>query len=126
MDQLVDARDQPSPADPALVRARVAALARGATIEISARDRAADGVCRDLLAPGTPVYITHAPSDTTPGMVVAAARLRRAGRKVRVSLPGGDLIIEWRASDDHVLMTGPVEYEHNGRFNAALAAAGAA
>ena len=43
-----------------------------------------------------------------------------------MSLPGGDLTIEWRESDDHVLMTGPVEYEHNGRFDAALAAAGAA
>jgi diaminopimelate epimerase len=57
---------------------------------------------------------------------VAAARLRRTGRKVRVSLPGGDLTIEWRETDDHVLMTGPVEYEHKGRFDAALAAAGAA
>ena len=44
-----------------------------------------------------------------------------------VTLPGGDLAIEWRASDDHVLMTGPVEYEHKGRFDAALlAGAGAA
>jgi diaminopimelate epimerase len=46
-----------------------------------------------------------------------------------MSLPGGDLMIEWRESDDHVLMTGPVEYEHtghfDGRFDAALAAAGA-
>jgi diaminopimelate epimerase len=32
-------------------------------------------------------------------------------RKGTVRLPGGDLIIEWRDSDDHVLMTGPVEYE---------------
>ena len=51
---------------------------------------------------------------------VAAARLKRTGRSVTVSLPGGDLAIEWRASDDHVLMTGPVEYEHKGRFDAAL------
>ena len=44
-----------------------------------------------------------------------------------VTLPGGDLAIEWRAADDHVLMTGPVEYEHDGRFDAALFAdAGAA
>ena len=57
---------------------------------------------------------------------VAAARLDRTGRKVTVSLPGGDLTVEWRAADDHVLMTGPVEYEHKGRFDAALAAAGAA
>ena len=38
---------------------------------------------------------------------VAASRLRMIGRLATVSLPGGDLIIEWRA-DDHVLMTGPV------------------
>ena len=36
---------------------------------------------------------------------VAAARTGRAGRQVRVSLPGGALDIDWRA-DDHVLMTG--------------------
>ena len=28
--------------------------------------------------------------------------------------------VEWREGDDHVLMTGPVEYEHKGRFDAAL------
>ena len=54
---------------------------------------------------------------------VAAARLRRTGRRVRVTLPGGDLIIEWRPSDDHVLMTGPVVLEREGRFDAALLAA---
>jgi diaminopimelate epimerase len=58
---------------------------------------------------------------------VAAARLRRAERKVVVTVPGGDLGIEWRESDDHVLMTGPVEFEFQGRFDPALfAAAGAA
>ncbi|GJD36327.1 diaminopimelate epimerase [Methylobacterium aerolatum] len=39
--------------------------------------------------------------------VVAASRLRMIGRQATVSLPGGNLIVEWRA-DDHVLMTGPV------------------
>lgn len=39
--------------------------------------------------------------------VVAASRLRMIGRQANVSLPGGDLFVEWRA-DDHVLMTGPV------------------
>jgi len=43
--------------------------------------------------------------------MVAASRLGLMERKGRVRLPGGDLIIEWRAADDHVLMTGPVEYE---------------
>jgi diaminopimelate epimerase len=46
---------------------------------------------------------------------------------VTVTLPGGDLRIEWRAREDHVLMTGPIAYEYEGRFDPALfAAAGAA
>ncbi|GEP06968.1 diaminopimelate epimerase [Methylobacterium oxalidis] len=45
--------------------------------------------------------------------VVAASRLRMIGRGATVSLPGGDLAIEWRA-DDHVLMTGPVFLEGEG------------
>src|ERR1700756_5409751 len=51
---------------------------------------------------------------------VAAARLKRTGRKVTVTLPGGDLGVEWRERDGHVLMTGPVEYEFEGRFDPAL------
>jgi diaminopimelate epimerase len=37
-----------------------------------------------------------------------------------VTLPGGDLLIEWRESDDHVLMTGPVELEHEGTLRPEL------
>jgi len=71
--------------------------------------------------------LTKACGSAACAAAVAAARLRRTERKVTVTLPGGDLVIEWRAGDDHVLMTGPVEYEHKGRFNAALlAGAGAA
>jgi diaminopimelate epimerase len=66
--------------------------------------------------------LTKACGSAACATAVAAARLRRTGRKVRVTLPGGDLTIEWRESDDHVLMTGPVEYEHKGRFDAALLA----
>jgi diaminopimelate epimerase len=51
---------------------------------------------------------------------VAAARLRRTDRTVTVTLPGGDLLIEWRERDDHVLMTGPVAYEYEGQFDPAL------
>jgi len=69
--------------------------------------------------------LTKACGSAACATAVAAARLRRTGRKVRVSLPGGDLSIEWRESDDHVLMTGPVEYEHKGRFNSDLAAGAA-
>ena len=46
--------------------------------------------------------------------LVAAARRGLADRKARVELTGGDLEIEWRESDDHVLMTGPVEVEFSG------------
>jgi diaminopimelate epimerase len=49
---------------------------------------------------------------------VAAARLGLTGRKVRVTLPGGDLLIDWRETDNHVLMTGPVLLEHRGQFEA--------
>jgi diaminopimelate epimerase len=45
---------------------------------------------------------------------VAAARLKRTERTVQVALPGGELLVEWRTRDDHVLMTGPVAFEHDG------------
>jgi diaminopimelate epimerase len=71
--------------------------------------------------------LTRACGSAACAAAVAAARLRRTGRKVTVSLPGGDLTIEWRERDDHVLMTGPVVYEYEGRFDPALFAnAGAA
>lgn len=38
---------------------------------------------------------------------VAGVLSGRSGRKVTVHLPGGDLAIEWRESDNHVYMTGP-------------------
>jgi diaminopimelate epimerase len=64
--------------------------------------------------------LTKACGSAACAAAVAAARLSRTGRKVTVTLPGGDLAIEWREDDDHVLMTGPVEYEHSGRFDGAL------
>jgi diaminopimelate epimerase len=38
-----------------------------------------------------------------------------------VTLPGGDLVIEWREQDDHILMTGPIAYEFDGFLPAHLA-----
>ncbi len=71
--------------------------------------------------------LTRACGSAACAAAVAAARLRRTGRTLTVTLPGGDLTIEWRERDDHVLMTGPVEYEYEGRFDPALfAKAGAA
>jgi diaminopimelate epimerase len=66
--------------------------------------------------------LTKACGSAACAAAVAAARLSRTGRNVTVTLPGGDLAIEWRDGDDHVLMTGPVEFEHRGRFDAALLA----
>jgi len=31
-------------------------------------------------------------------------------------LDGGDLVIEWRESDDHVIMTGPIAIEFEGQL----------
>src|SRR5947209_17712672 len=67
--------------------------------------------------------LTKACGSAACAAAVAAARLRKTGRMVTVTLPGGDLQIEWRASDDHVLMTGPVAFEFEGRFDPALFAA---
>jgi diaminopimelate epimerase len=64
--------------------------------------------------------LTKACGSAACATAVAAARLGRSERRVTVGLPGGELAIEWRAGDDHVLMTGPVAYEHKGRFDAAL------
>jgi diaminopimelate epimerase len=64
--------------------------------------------------------LTKACGSAACATAVAAARLKRTGRKVQMTLPGGELTIEWRDSDDHVLMTGPVEFEFAGRFDAAL------
>ena len=71
--------------------------------------------------------LTKACGSAACAAAVAAARLRRTNRTVTVTLPGGDLTIEWRERDDHVLMTGPVAFEYAGRFDPALfAEAGAA
>ena len=64
--------------------------------------------------------LTKACGSAACATAVAAARLKRTGRKVRITLPGGDLDIEWREKDGHVLMTGPVQFEYEGRFPASL------
>ena len=63
--------------------------------------------------------LTKACGSAACATAVAAARLKRTERKVKITLPGGELTIDWRA-DDHVLMTGPVAFEFNGTFDPAL------
>lgn len=64
--------------------------------------------------------LTKACGSAACATAVAAVRLRRANRNVTVTLPGGELQIEWRESDDHVLMTGPTVLEYEGRFDPSL------
>jgi diaminopimelate epimerase len=48
---------------------------------------------------------------------VVSGRLRGLlGARVRVSLPGGDLVIEWRGMPHPVLMTGPAERVFEGEI----------
>ena len=63
--------------------------------------------------------LTKACGSAACAAVVAAARLKRTNRKVKVTLPGGELTIEWQEKDDHVLMTGPIAFEFEGRFDPA-------
>jgi len=61
--------------------------------------------------------LTRACGSAACAATVCAARKGLTGRKVVVTLPGGDLEIEWRA-DDRIFMTGPVELEHDGVLEA--------
>lgn len=67
--------------------------------------------------------LTRACGSAACAAAVAAVRTKRTGRKVRVTLPGGDLQIEWRESDNHVLMSGPVEFEFEGKLSPEMLAA---
>ncbi len=63
--------------------------------------------------------ITQACGTGACAAAVAAIRRGLTGRNVRVTLDGGDLFIEWRESDGHVLMTGPVAYSFKGDISLA-------
>jgi diaminopimelate epimerase len=49
--------------------------------------------------------------------LVNAVRRGLSARSATVSLPGGDLLIEWREADGHVLMTGPVATSFAGELD---------
>ncbi|WP_127598223.1 diaminopimelate epimerase [Nitratireductor alexandrii] len=65
--------------------------------------------------------LTRACGSAACATAVSAARTRRTGRVVTVTVPGGPLAIAWR-DDDHVIMTGPAEWEFSGRFDPATGA----
>jgi diaminopimelate epimerase len=58
--------------------------------------------------------LTRACGTAACAAAVAATRNELTGRQVTATLPGGDLAIDWRADDDHILMRGPVAYEWQG------------
>jgi diaminopimelate epimerase len=60
--------------------------------------------------------LTQACGSAACAVAVCAARTRRTGRDVTVHVPGGPLKIEWR-QDDHVVMTGPAEWEFAGKLD---------
>lgn len=51
--------------------------------------------------------LTKACGTAACAVAVAAARKQLSGREVAIMLPGGRLDIDWRRSDDHILMSGP-------------------
>ena len=64
--------------------------------------------------------LTRACGSAACAAAVAAARLRPRQPQGDDHAAGRRLVIEWRESDDHVLMTGPIELEYEGRFDPAL------
>ncbi|MEL6435787.1 MAG: diaminopimelate epimerase [Pseudomonadota bacterium] len=61
--------------------------------------------------------ITQACGSAACATVVSAVRKKLTDRVATVTVPGGDLHIIWR-EDDHVIMTGPAEWEFSGKFDA--------
>ncbi len=57
------------------------------------------------------VGLTLACGSAACATIVSGVRLGLLARRAAVRLPGGELVIEWREPDSHVLMTGPVEFE---------------
>ena len=65
--------------------------------------------------------LTKACGSAACAAAVCAARTGRTGRSVTVTVPGGPLLIEW-LDNDHVMMTGPAEWEFSGTLDPATGA----
>ena len=65
------------------------------------------------------VGITRACGTGACATAVAAHRRGLAGRNVDIVLDGGILNIQWRAGDDHILMTGPSSLSYAGEVDLA-------
>jgi diaminopimelate epimerase len=69
------------------------------------------------------VGLTRACGTGACAVQVCAVRKKFTDPVATVTLPGGDLTIEWRESDKHILMTGPVSYDYEGELPAVAGAA---
>ena len=58
--------------------------------------------------------LTKACGTAACAVMAAGFRLKRLDAKATITLPGGDLFMEIRERDGHVIMTGPVAYEFEG------------
>ena len=57
--------------------------------------------------------LTQACGSAACAVLACGARLGRLARKATISVPGGDLLVEWNAQD-RIIMTGPAELEYRG------------
>jgi len=92
---------------------------QGANISL-AHVTAADAITLKVWERGA--GLTRACGSAACAAAVSAARTRRTGRKVTVTLPGGPLLIDWQADNDRILMTGPAELEFSGTIDLETAA----
>ena len=60
--------------------------------------------------------VTQACGSGACATIVAAARRGLTGRKAEIILDGGSLLLEWRAEDNHILMTGPATFVFKGHM----------
>lgn len=60
--------------------------------------------------------LTKACGTAACAVMAAGFRLKKFNRKATITLPGGDLFMEIRESDGHIIMTGPVAYEFDGQL----------
>ena len=58
--------------------------------------------------------LTKACGTAACAVMAAGYRLKKFNNKATITLPGGDLFMEIRESDGHVITTGPVTYEFEG------------
>jgi diaminopimelate epimerase len=64
--------------------------------------------------------LTRACGTAACAATVAAVRRRKTERNITVSLPGGDLSLEWREADNHIYMTGAAALDYEGTLDPAL------